>query len=200
MSFLQFSGHFSGSQLSDEFIDLDVANQSPYEEEKYAENFSFLEKTTSSYVDCWSHLLKLRPASNIHGKQRKCLLFYFLYFFAFFPFHKFSNLTFANALRNQGSDWLSAHRKENSPYHLVTRNFTQSFEIFNSQIFTNGVNTSFTKQVRGTKMTKLTASKTHYFLWAFVHGFNIGSRRWNWKFREKTFLKSETRTSVTFKL
>ena len=44
MSFLQFSGHFSGSQLSDEFIDLDVANQSSYEEENYAEIFSLLEK------------------------------------------------------------------------------------------------------------------------------------------------------------
>ena len=44
MSFLKFSGHFSGSQLSDEFIDLDVANQSSYEEENYAEIFSLLEK------------------------------------------------------------------------------------------------------------------------------------------------------------
>ena len=42
--FSPFSGHFYGSQLSDELIDLDVANQSPYEEEKYAEIFSFSEK------------------------------------------------------------------------------------------------------------------------------------------------------------
>ena len=28
----------------------------------------------------------------------------------------------------------------------------------------------------------------------------LGSRRWNWKFREKAFLKYESRTSVTFKL
>ena len=137
--------------------------------------FPFGKKIESSYGDCWSHLLKLRPASNIHDKQRKCLLFYFLYFFAFFPFHKFSNLTFANALRIKRSDWLSAHRKENPPYHLVTRNFPQSFEIFNSQIFTDGVNTSFTKQVRGTKMTKLTASKMHYFHRTVVDGFNTES-------------------------
>ena len=94
-------------------------------------------------------------------------------FSLFFPSISFQ--TFANALRIKGSDWLRAHRQENPPYHLVTRNFTQSFEIFNSQIFTNGVNTSFTKQVRGTKMTKLTASKTHYFHWTFVHEFNTES-------------------------
>ena len=29
---------------------------------------------------------------------------------------------------------------------------------------------------------------------------NLGSRRWNWKFREKAILKSETRISVTIKL
>ena len=29
--------------------------------------------------------------------------------------------------------------------------------------------------------------------------FRLGSRRWNWKFRKKHFLKSESRTSVTFK-
>ena len=51
-AFSPFSGHFSGSQLSDEFIDLDVANQSSYEEEKYAEMFAFSGKTTSSYGDC----------------------------------------------------------------------------------------------------------------------------------------------------
>ena len=51
------------------------------------------------------------------------------------------------------------HRNENTPNHLVTRDFTQSFKIFSSQEFANVVHTSFTKQVRGTKMAKMPALK-----------------------------------------
>ena len=54
--------------------------------------------------------------------------------------------------------------------------------------------------VDSTDRERLPISKMEERFYIDQSGLELGSRRWNWKFRKKAFLKSKSRISVTFKL